>query len=309
MTALDPSIAALLASSDVDAMRQRLQALAAPAAPLDEDDDEDDSAPDPVAALTERAAGIADHLLKLGLPHLEREAAAADAATASTPAAQWPLMEVPELGLMLRAQPVMGQAVWPAALALGKFLREHAHLCDGARVVELGAGGAAPGLVARAQGAAYLLATDGDESLVQLMAANCEANAGGDWSAAMLDWRDVEAVAREASGSWDLVLAADVLYTAGDLVPVARASRVMLRSESRSRVLLACSAWFEGFQPTLVAAFEEEGFVLLSQWASGRGSSAAAEGGAAAATSSVSLSAALDATDSAAVVLEFGLKP
>ena len=86
----------------------------------------------------------------------------------------------------------------------------------------------------------------------------------------MLDWRDVAALHREGSGSWDLVLASDVLYSAGEIVPIVRACKVLLRSNHRSRVLLSCSAWFEGFQPTLLAAFEEEGFGLLSQSFSGQ---------------------------------------
>ena len=251
-----------LADQDVDRLRRQLRELSgAPPTPTLAEEEVDD----PAVALARSVAGMADHLLKLGLPHLEREAAAAESAAAASTASHWPLMVVPELGLTLRAQPVMGHAMWPAALALGKFLMEHKDLCVGARVIELGAGGAAPGLVARASGASFLLATDGDESLVQLIAANCESNSGGDWSAAVLDWRDVAALNREGSGSWDLVLASDVLYSAGELVPIARACNVLLRSTPRSRVLLSCSAWFEGFQPTLLQAFEEEGFGLVSQ--------------------------------------------
>ena len=251
-----------LADQDVDRLRRQLRELSgAPPTPTLAEEEVDD----PAVPLARSVAVMADHLLKLGLPHLEREAAAAESAAAARTASHWPLMVVPELGLTLRAQPVMGHAMWPAALALGKFLMEHKDLCVGARVIELGAGGAAPGLVARASGASFLLATDGDESLVQLIAANCESNSGGDWSAAGLDWRDVAALNREGSGSWDLVLASDVLYSAGELVPIARACNVLLRSTPRSRVLLSCSAWFEGFQPTLLQACEEEGFGLVSQ--------------------------------------------
>jgi len=287
------ALVAALADSDVDQLRRQLRDMVAPVTPPASAPEDAGEPLDPAAVLTKQAVGIADHLLKLGLPHLERDAAAAQAEATTRPAIEWPLIDVPDLGLALRAQPVMGQAVWPAALALGKFLCGHRDMCTDTRVIELGAGAAAPGLVARAAGAAFLLATDGDETLVPLMAANCEANTGGDWSAAVLDWRDAAAVEREACGSWDMVLAADVLYTAGDLVPVARASRTLLRSNPHSRVLLACSAWFEGFQPTLVAVFQEEGLTLLSQCCSGLGTGSDATG-----------SHVRDET--AAVVLEFG---
>lgn len=232
--------------------------------------------------LVNQAVTIADSLLKAGLPHLEREAAAAAAAqaTAASEAASSTLLEFPELGLRLRAQPVMGQAVWPAALALCHWLRGRGRaLCAGTRCVELGAGGGAPGLVALANGAASLLTTDGDASLLPLLRANCEANwpapadgAPAAWAVAALDWRDVDAVdaamdgGDDGSGRFDLVMAADVLYSVGEITPLLKAAATLLGPTSRGgRLLVARSAWFEDLQPTLVATAEEHGFALASE--------------------------------------------
>lgn len=254
------ALQAVLAAGDTDALRMQLKqqlsveaaaasSSAAASAPAqgeqeaDEDDDDDaQQLPNPAAHLIDRAGAVADELLKQGLPHLERAHAAATAAAAAAAAAeQRPHIEIPTLGLMMRATPVMSQAVWPAALALGRWLRARGDaLCDGASVVELGAGGGAPGLVARRAGASFLLATDGDESLVPLLAANIEANAGrGSWRAMALDWCDADAVAAAAAdatsdgsydgGGFDLVLAADVVYTPGDIQPLVRAARKLVR--------------------------------------------------------------------------------
>ena len=248
------ALQAVLAAGDTDALRmqlkQQLSVEAAAAASssaqgeqeADEDDDDAQQLPNPAAHLIDRAGAVADELLKQGLPHLERAHAAATAAAAAAAAAeQRPHIDIPTLGLMMRATPVMSQAVWPAALALGRWLRARGDaLCDGASVVELGAGGGAPGLVARRAGASFLLATDGDESLVPLLAANIEANAGrGSWRAMALDWCDADAVAAAAAdatsdgsydgGGFDLVLAADVVYTPGDIQPLVRAARKLVR--------------------------------------------------------------------------------
>lgn len=50
--------------------------------------------------------------------------------------------------------------IWPGAVVLSDFLCEHPYLCANRRVVELGAGGALPSLVALALGAIESLITD-----------------------------------------------------------------------------------------------------------------------------------------------------
>ena len=86
-----------LAFADVDLLRRQLRELSgsAPSSPTLAEEEVDN----PAVALARSVAGMADHLLKLGLPHLEREAAAAESAAAASTASQWPLVVVPELGL------------------------------------------------------------------------------------------------------------------------------------------------------------------------------------------------------------------
>ena len=123
-----------LADQDVDRLRRQLRELSgAPPTPTLAEEEVDD----PAVPLARSVAVMADHLLKLGLPHLEREAAAAESAAAASTASHWPLMVVPELGLPLRAQPVMGHAMWPAALASRKFLLEHRSMRARPRSTEL----------------------------------------------------------------------------------------------------------------------------------------------------------------------------
>lgn len=280
--AMDDAFRATLLGGDTDALRLHLKQLAvgASAAPAHADDQDDDAPHAAVNSLVEKAGVIADDLLARGLPHLEREAAAAAAAAEQLAAhkVSHAARDVPELGLTLCMMPVMSQPIWPAAVALGKWLRERAaERCAGVRCIELGAGGGAPGLVALAAGASHFLATEADESLLPLLEANCTANpggGGGTWAVAALDWCDVDAVRRVAAGSpdavaaggngFDLVLAADCLYSVGDIRPLVRAACDLMRRGERSRFVLARSAWFEELQPTFVAFAEEAGLMLCA---------------------------------------------
>ena len=154
------------------------------------------------------------------------------------------MLHLPDLGLALRAEAIMGGAVvWPAAYALCHWLKRCAGgCCVGARCVELGASGGEPGLVALGAGASHLLSTDGDASLLPVLEANCAANCAApssswrpssslppppSWSVAALDWREMEAMTEHATGSgFDLVLATDVLYSVGGVVPLVCLRRV-----------------------------------------------------------------------------------
>lgn len=291
------SLTSMLAAGDVDAMRHMLRAQAGPKAPASP------TAPS-MDPLTQRANSIADDILQRGLVHLEAEAAATAKQEAADAAARLSEQHIslPDLGLILLSQPVMGQPVWPAALALSRWLLDRVDVCRGAHVLELGAGCAAPSLVAHRAGAASVAMTDADEGLLRLMRTNATLNGcdcaeptpasggseagvggGGEGGAAssssaalpsphsvgLLDWRvcgDVSRwVNRSARGDgFELLLAADILFGVGDIEPVARAAARLLRAAPHSRFLLARSPWFEELQPTLVAGLENVGLALLS---------------------------------------------
>jgi predicted nicotinamide N-methyase len=100
--------------------------------------------------------------------------------------------------------------LWPSGLALAAALADTPPAA-GARVLELGCGLGLPSVVA-ARAGAHVLATDGAVDAVVFSAHAMALNevladvARVDWSA--------HGAALAARGPWDLVLAADVLYTA-----------------------------------------------------------------------------------------------
>jgi predicted nicotinamide N-methyase len=107
---------------------------------------------------------------------------------------------------------------WPSGAVLAGALAD-ASPPRGTRVLELGCGLGLPSIVA-ARGGARVLATDGSPDAVAFAAHSMALNevAG---EAARVDWRE-QGDALAAGGPWDLVLAADILYTRANVEAVLR---------------------------------------------------------------------------------------
>jgi len=106
---------------------------------------------------------------------------------------------------------------WPSGLRLAEEVAKRS--LQGARMLELGCGLAAPSIAA-AKAGAEVLATDGSEDAV-VFAAHCLALNEVEGEVAHADWaaHGDQLVER---GPWDLVLAADVLYTRQNVEAAAR---------------------------------------------------------------------------------------
>jgi predicted nicotinamide N-methyase len=109
--------------------------------------------------------------------------------------------------------------LWPSAVALARYLSGR-DLGD-KRVIELGCGVGLPTVLALVRGA-EVLATDHYEAALDFTAYNARTNLGVEPEVFILDWREPDI---EGIGTFDLVLAADVLYerknaaALADLVP------------------------------------------------------------------------------------------
>lgn len=169
-----------------------------------------------------------------------------------------------------------GKDVWNGAPVLARFL-EGADL-RGRHVLELGAGTGLTGIAAAAMGA-HVLLTDIGEPLLELLRANCDANAesvrlaGGSMHVQSLEWGNLDGISRAqahladsradgASEGYDLIIGADVVYTAAATVhllktlaserlcsrdtkvvlafPPARAAALSFMSSFRERFAVEC---------------------------------------------------------------------
>jgi predicted nicotinamide N-methyase len=107
---------------------------------------------------------------------------------------------------------------WPAGLALARALAADPP-APGARVLELGCGLGLPSLVA-ARAGAEVTATDGATDAVAYAAHSMALNEV-EATVAHADWA-LAGAALAAGGPWDLVLAADVLYTQANVETAVR---------------------------------------------------------------------------------------
>lgn len=119
-----------------------------------------------------------------------------------------------------------GQVVWPAAGLLADYLlneegRQIVHQHGRGGVLELGAGAGVVTAAAAVASAPTLLATDHNDVVLRLLAANAariEAATAASVATALLDWgspsdRETARSAAPGAAGWPLVLGADVAYS------------------------------------------------------------------------------------------------
>lgn len=144
--------------------------------------------------------------------------------------------------------------LWPSSLVLSKYLCEHPELVVNKRVVELGAGSGAVGLVCAALGAESVTLTDVPDAL-RLIRRNVDRNeppSGTTVRVAACEWgnqahidallSDSETLPTAGGGrGYDVVLCCEVVYQNGAevLEALARTQHALARTDAAARVLLA----------------------------------------------------------------------
>lgn len=147
---------------------------------------------------------------------------------------------------------IAGQ-VWGAGAALGRHLL-HGGLLQRPDVIEIGSGTGVAGLASAAAGANSVILTDRADVVPMLRAMigrNAEALSGCECSAAALEWGDESAVPENGA---DLILAADVLYSAEHEVHEALRSTMIACARPRDGTILHC---YEERWPKIVAMWRD----------------------------------------------------
>ncbi len=125
--------------------------------------------------------------------------------------------------LFMPVSPRLAVGIVTAAVALAREVWSRP--VRGKRVVELGCGGLALPSIAAALGGARVLATDGAAEAV-VFAAHTLALNEVEGETALVPWHLAEPLAER--GPWDVVLAADVLYTRENAQALPRLLRMLL---------------------------------------------------------------------------------
>jgi len=137
-----------------------------------------------------------------------------------------------------------GVTLWQAAPRLADYLQDHAELCDGTSVLELGAGLGLCGIAAHCLGAKMMVMTDGDTHALQQMRENVQHNCDNNdtISCRQLLWGSpfIETFSDE---KFDVVLGADVIYTEASIAPLFDTVAYFLKKTSGRFVLSRFNKW------------------------------------------------------------------
>ena len=120
--------------------------------------------------------------------------------------------------------------IWPSALGLAGFILQNPDIFKGKKVLELGAGLGVAGLAAAKVGAEVTL-TDYLPEPLEVADFLWQLNFGEPAQTAILDWRNPPEALRA-----DVVIAADVMYEARAIQPVAQALTQLANPEGRAFV-------------------------------------------------------------------------
>jgi len=119
--------------------------------------------------------------------------------------------------------------IWPSSLGLATFILRHPDYFRGKTILELGAGLGIAGLAAAKVGGQVLL-TDYMPDPLEVAAFIWQLNFGKPVQTQLLDWRE------PPSEQWDVVIAADVMYEARAIEPVALALSKLVRPNGHAFV-------------------------------------------------------------------------
>ena len=101
---------------------------------------------------------------------------------------------------------------WPGGDSLAYYLARHPEIVKKKRILELGCGTGAVGIVCSWLGATKVLLTDGSPIVLETTSRNLKANRASRASLQRLRWGYDDDLTKAQPGSWDLVVAAEVAY-------------------------------------------------------------------------------------------------
>jgi predicted nicotinamide N-methyase len=116
---------------------------------------------------------------------------------------------------------------WPSGLALASFLSLNPELVRSKRVIELGAGLGAPGIMASLGGASQVLTTDRDQLALSCASMSAERSGASNITTALLDF--TAPISPSLCRQFDLVLATDVLHERNLCDPLASGVKSLLK--------------------------------------------------------------------------------
>uniref|UniRef100_A0A7S4C901 Calmodulin-lysine N-methyltransferase n=1 Tax=Eutreptiella gymnastica TaxID=73025 RepID=A0A7S4C901_9EUGL len=136
---------------------------------------------------------------------------------------------------------IVGQVIWEPSFILAEYVMDNRQSISGKRVIELGSGVALPSIIASSF-ADVSVASDNNASALALAETAWSLNAEAlsqeqhNFQTKFIDWR--KPVDEALRGSFDYVLAADVIYTTGTARPFLATAVSLLAEGTSPQVIL-----------------------------------------------------------------------
>ena len=118
------------------------------------------------------------------------------------------------------------------------YLARHPEIVKKKRILELGCGTGAVGIVCSWLGATKVLLTDGSPIVLETTSRNLKANRASKASLQRLRWGYDDDLAKAQPGSWDLVVAAEVAYQRETLPAFLATVSTLLKEDGLALVVM-----------------------------------------------------------------------
>lgn len=174
-----------------------------------------------------------------------------------------------------------GLMLWESARLMASVLVENPNIVSGKRVLELGCGSGGICSMIASRHADRVVATDGDDFSLDLLAKNVASNIEQPLLTKLttkkLEWGNkdhIESIKELSDRGFNVIIGTDVTYVAEAILPLfATAKELIAPSESNKDenvpVLILCHIFRRVDEPTLLSAAVQFGFRLVDKWPTG----------------------------------------
>lgn len=172
--------------------------------------------------------------------------------------------------------------LWESARLMASVLAENPNIVARKRVLELGCGSGGICSMISAKYADLVVATDGDNFALDLLAKNVASNIepSTKLTTKKLEWGNkdnIESIKELSNKGFDVIIGTDVTYIQEAILPLfATAKELIASSESNNNddignvpVLILCHIFRRVDEPTLLSAATQFGFRLVDKWPTG----------------------------------------
>jgi len=171
--------------------------------------------------------------------------------------------------------------LWESARLMASVLAENPNIVSGKRVLELGCGSGGICSMIASRHADRVVATDGDDFSLDLLAKNVASNIEQPLLTKLttkkLEWGNkdhIESIKELSDRGFNVIIGTDVTYVAEAILPLFATAKELIASGESNKdenvpVLILCHIFRRVDEPTLLSAASQFGFRLVDKWPTG----------------------------------------